>query len=166
MKRIIVWIAAIVVMTPALGFVSNTTNVYQYNASDAASVVKAIHQMMLATDFEAMLAITAGSEKQKTQDLIDSLHETPALINDLKKAVKNIVNFEISRTDYFTNQNTIYAIVSTRWTLKVDASADAGARLILPPAGGSQPLDFSIIQVDYLLQLFDNKWKIISMRSK
>jgi hypothetical protein len=43
---------------------------------------------------------------------------------------------------------------------------DPGTTLILPEAGGEQPREFSIVQVDYLLQKFDGKWKIISQRSR
>lgn len=156
---------ALLFLLPAAGFVA-PTNVYQYNAADAESVVKAVHQMMLAADFSAMLDLTSGTEKQKTQEIVDSLRENPSLINDLKKEIKKILEFEVLRTEYFTNQNTIYSIVATKWTLKVDVTPDPGTTLILPEAGGEQPRQFSVVQVDYLLQSFDGKWKIISQRSR
>lgn len=166
MNRKVFLAAVIVAFTPVLGFVSPSTNTYQYDSADATSVVKACYKMMLAADFNAMLDVTSGSANTKTQDIIDSMRDTPTLLGEVKAAVKNITDFEIVRTDYFTNQAKFYSIVATRWTVKSTTTADPGTKLILPSQGEEGPRGFTVVQVDYLLQLIDSKWKIISQRSR
>lgn len=135
---------------------------YEIDYSDPESVVLAAKDMLMDMDFEAMLEVTESSQLAKTEDTLSSIEEDSSYKSELKGDVDLIIDIDIVRSDIFTNDSTQYAIVNTRWYVEKDPDEGKFGEVV---EESSDANTFDIKYVDYLLQIFDEDWKIISQRN-
>ena len=149
------------------------TNRYNYDFSEPATVVQAASKMLMNSDYEAMLIITELKEKKLTVDTLEQIKADSKLRETLKKESDKILGFEITGTEIYTNDiSNQLVIVSTKWTIKIDNSDPKNPQYFVrihenddPDKTRRNKID-STVYVDYLLKKFDDKWKIISKKTR
>lgn len=159
-KRISITLMIIAIF-PALVYLKIKEKI-EYDSGSPTSVVKAANKMLANSDFEQLLEVTEFSEKKRTQMTIDMIKTNAAALSIIMSEAKKIEFFEVLNESIYTNKADILAIVYTKWRVKIDQSKLSG-KSVLPSGGGQKP--YTEILVNYLLRMFDGKWKIISKKS-
>lgn len=111
-------------------------------------------------NIEALLAITENAELRKTKELVDSINNKTLTKDSIKNNYQDIKAWSIDAVEEHKVGERTVTIVSTTWTIKRST--------ILQPnevARTNNNADI-ILQVDYMLEKFNNQWKIISRRTK
>ncbi len=145
-------------------------NKYSYDYSDPKSIVNSACLMLMNSDYSEMLNVTDLMEKKRTLQTIEAVTnvETRQLL--LRESAK-IISYELVGIEDFTNEITNQLMVVTvKWALKIDSKPyleDNPKKSIdkVPDKVPDQKGE-SIVYTDYLLKKIDNKWKIISKKSK
>lgn len=157
-KTFILWIA--ILSLPVAGYVANT-NIYDFDFSDAKSVVEAATDMMMNADFQSLLTVTEGNEYLKTQTTLNTIEDNPDSMDAIEEEMEKIIDFEIISSDYYTNDANYYSIVKTRWYIEYTPTASTDTLTVIP----DEDKTYNTVYVDYLLQKYNAKWKIISQKS-
>lgn len=149
------------------------TNKYEYDFNEPVTIVKAASKMLMNADYVNMLEITELNEKKKTQDTLDQVKTNNKLLEVLKKESEKINSFEILTMEVFTNDvKNQMVIVSTRWMIKIGADGPKNSSDFVKISPSADPSAMkrkkseSAVYVEYLLKKMDDKWKIISKKTK
>ncbi len=138
---------------------------YSYDYSNPQSIVNSACLMLMYADYPEMLNLTEMMEKKRTLATIEET--TNAKIKELLiKESEKIIKFEIIGTEDFTNNSTNQLMVITvKWAMKIDPSryVENNPRKAIDLKESKSE---SVIYTDYLLKKFEDKWKIISKKSK
>ena len=150
-----------------LEYAISSTNKYIYDYAEPVTVVQAASKMIMNSDYEEMLAITEGTEKKHTQETVDSLKTDPKLKPVLEKESEKLSGFEVLDMEIFTNDVTNQmVVVSTKWLVRIQYSTPVNPKGYVAPGGNRKVKTDSEVFVDYLLKKFDDKWKIISKKTR
>lgn len=166
--------AAIFLISFGLSFSENNkaSNIkYSYRFDDPDSIVESAYLMLKNADFKSLLLITELYEKRRVEKILDEISNSSELIFILKNESKKMISFEITGKEYITNDLTNQmVVVFTKWYVSNDTASAKnddiynGVENQLNPQPKRRKQ--AVIYVDYLLKKFDDKWKIISKRSK
>ncbi len=141
---------------------------YPVDYSDPRSVVNSACLMLIHSDYEDMLGVTELMEKKRTIATIEA--STNQKVRELLiKESGNILNYELIGMEDFTNEATNQMMVVTvKWTLKNDSARylENNPNKSMDKTEDFQQKKDVIIYTDYLLRKIDEKWKIISKKSK
>ncbi len=146
---------------------------YIYDFSEPVTVVKAACKMLMNSDFEEMLIVTELNEKKITLETIDQIKLDNTLKEKIKKEGEKIESYEITSMEIYTNNiSNQMVVVKTKWIVKVDNSNPKNPSEFVriqesvDPDNARRRKYNSIVFVDYLLKKFEDKWKIISKRTR
>jgi hypothetical protein len=141
---------------------------YKYDYSNPQSIVNSACLMLMNSDYSEMLNITDLMEKKRTQQTLDAATNAETRDALLKEAGK-IISYELVGIEDFTNDVTNQLMVVTvKWTLKIDSKTpiENDPFKAMNGAIGRYQKQESIVFTDYLLKKINDKWKIISKKSK
>jgi len=150
----------LVVVTTALLLVSQTKGL---DYSDPVLVVDAACIFLMKGDYEYLLLLTEEAEKKKTLMILSNLQSNKNARAWLKEEMDKLGGYEIVNAELYTNGALQYAVVTTRWLVKntskeVSEFATPEERAKIKPS--------ITMSVDYLLKKIDNKWKIVSTKTR
>jgi hypothetical protein len=141
---------------------------YNYDYSDPRSVVDSACRMLMNADYEEMISVTDLMEKKRaiaTVEAMTNQNEKELLIKEAGK----IISYEQIGTEEFTNDlSNQLSVVTIKWTIKNDTPRyiENNPANTMDNGQDVQPKKDIIIYTDYLLKKIDDKWKIISKKSK
>jgi hypothetical protein len=150
-----------------LNFLYGEREKYSYDYSDPRSVVNSACQMLMNSDYEEMLNVTEMMEKKRTIATIEAL--TNQKVRDLLiKESGRILNYEMVGIEDFTNDvSNQLMVVTVKWTLKNDTKyLETNPITSIDRDQNTWQKKDEIIYTDYLLKKINEKWKIISKKSK
>ncbi len=149
---------------PAFAYVEKVSlsNGVTVDYSDPVSVVEAAKDLLFKVDYKAMLEITEGSARKKTENTLASIKEDISLLRTLKSESDKIQKFEVIAKEVYESHG--MAVVYTKWQIKMTLEQTSGVKIIEDKEHTVKP--YSTVYVDYLLQNFDGKWKIVSQKNK
>jgi hypothetical protein len=143
-----------------------------YDLSDPKNVVNLAGKMVMSSDYDGMLKITEMAEKRRTLEIVNSIESNLVTKAGLQKEADKILGFEVTGVEYVTNGVNKMCLVSTKWLTKIETFQPKNAGNFIPMDPSKDPetqkakKTSSVVFVDYLLKLFDGKWKIVSRRSR
>ncbi|MGL5721652.1 MAG: hypothetical protein ACRCY4_04555 [Brevinema sp.] len=112
-------------------------------------------------NIKALLDVTDGSEKKKTEEIVKQMEQNSNYKKNLDAEYKLLQSYSIEDINYVTNNGRELAIVATRWVIKVPLER-APRNLV---AGDKKAKTANTVFMDYMLEKKNNTWKIISRRS-
>ncbi|MGL5254845.1 MAG: hypothetical protein ACRC9L_07635 [Brevinema sp.] len=112
-------------------------------------------------NIKALLDVTDGSEKKKTEEIIKQMDQNQKYKKNLDAEYKLLQSYSIEDVNYTTNNGRELAVVATRWVIKVPVER-APRNLV---AGDKNARTANTVFMDYMLEKKNNSWKIISRRS-
>lgn len=142
-------------------------NKYSYDYNDPKSVVNSACLMLMNSDYQYMLNITDMTEKKRTLQTIDAATNAETRGALLKEAAK-ITSFELVGIEDFTNNvSNQMMVVTVKWILKVEPQPleNDPEKAMIKSSVKDQKHETTVF-TDYLLKKIENKWKIISKKSK
>lgn len=110
-------------------------------------------------NMEALLSVTENAELRKTKELLDSIQGNGKKRNEMLNQYKSLKSWEIIEVSEHNINNRDIVIVHTKWLIV--HNLESNPRDFTTP---SQQKEMTLY-VDYMLEQFDNQWKIISRRS-
>ncbi len=137
---------------------------YKIDFTKPSAVVKAANQMLLKSDYASMLQITALNEKKRTEQTLSNLKANFRLFKKVRTEMSRIQDFKILGEEIYNHTSGKIALVRTEWSIKIKPNESTKARVILER--DKKQKAFTHVYTDYLLKLFDGKWKIISQKSR
>jgi hypothetical protein len=146
---------------------------YSYDYNDPVSLVKAASKMIMDGSYSDMMLITEGPEQKRTLDVVTNLQNNIPLQEKIKKESQKITGFEVLSVEIYTNDSTNHmSVVSTRWLIKIDNANPKNPKDFVrideskDPNRAKRSKIESDVYVDYLLKKYENKWKIVSKRTR
>ena len=110
---------------------------------------------------KALLDVTDGSEKRKTEEIVKQMDQSKDYKKNLDAEYKLLQSYSIEEVTYVTNNGRELAVVATRWVIKVPLER-APRNLV---ASDKKAKTSNTVFMDYMLEKKNNTWKIISRRS-
>jgi len=169
-KKTVTAVLGFVLIVFMADFALSSTNIYNYSYGDPASLVTAAGKMIMNADYNPLLDITEQTEKKKTQETIDNIKNNPSFLDELKKQSSDLLEFDVINTEIYTNDtDNQLSVVSIKWKIKLEQPGNNSDNMQLQQSGNPDLIGKtntqSEVYVDYLLKLFNGKWKIISTRT-
>ena len=112
-------------------------------------------------NIKALLDVTDGSEKRKTEEIVKQMDADSNYKKNLDAEYKLLQSYSIEEVTYVTNSGRELAVVATRWVIKVPLER-APRNLV---ASDKKAKTSNTVFMDYMLEKKNNTWKIISRRT-
>ncbi|MGL4394547.1 MAG: hypothetical protein ACRCS8_04915 [Brevinema sp.] len=147
------WILIFLAM-PAMMF-SNVPN-------DPKAVVNYAIKALMSGKVEQLIPITENAELRKTKEIVDSIKDKTFSRDNLLEQYRLVESWKIETVEEHQINGRNLTIVNTVWKMKVKASKKPLPNEVVVP--NSQQDKIQTIYVSYMLEKFDNQWKIISQK--
>ncbi|MFN4215973.1 MAG: hypothetical protein ACK4HQ_01020 [Brevinematales bacterium] len=131
--------------------------------SDPVLVVDAACIFLMKGDYEYLLLLTEENEKKKTLMILSNLQSNKNARTWLKEEMEKLGGYEVVQAEMYTNGTSQYAVVTTRWLIK-NTSKEVSE--FTTPEEKAKIKPHIVMSVDYLLKKIDNKWKIVSTKTR
>ena len=121
-------------------------------------VVKIALTALTNGDIDTLITVTENSELRKAKELLASVGNNTSKKKDLLNQYKSLKSWEITESTEHTLNNRTVTIVSTKWV--ISPSLESSPKTMIQKESADQT-----VYVNYMLEKFDGKWKIISRKS-
>ena len=121
-------------------------------------VVKIALTALTNGDIDTLITVTENSELRKAKELLESIGNNAAKKKELLNQYKSLKSWEITESTEHTLNNRTVTIVSTKWV--ISPSLESSPKTMIQKESADQT-----VYVNYMLEKFDGKWKIISRKS-
>ena len=121
-------------------------------------VVKIALTALTNGDIDTLITVTENSELRKAKELLASVGYNTSKKKDLLNQYKSLKSWEITESTEHTLNNRTVTIVSTKWV--ISPSLESSPKTMIQKESVDQT-----VYVNYMLEKFDGKWKIISRKS-
>lgn len=138
-------------------FLSITTMTYSQDAPK--DVVQFALQSLTNGDIQKLVSVTENSELRQVNELIVMMESSSRKKEEILNQYKNLKSWSIDDSAEHEINNRKIAVVNTTWTVMVSLEED-------PKQITKHKLQEKIMKVDYMLEKFDGKWKIISRKAQ
>ncbi len=137
----------------------STTMTFSQKATETPEdVVKIALTALTNGDIDTLIKVTENAELRKAKELLASIGTSPAKKKALLNQYKSLKSWEITESTEHNLNNRNIAIVSTKWV--ISPSLEDSPKNII-----KQELADQTVYVNYMLEKFDGKWKVISRKS-
>ena len=142
----------------SLLFLSANITFSQKTTATPEDVVKIALTALTNGDIDTLITVTENSELRKAKELLASIGNNTAKKKELLNQYKTLKSWEIKESTEHTLNNRNVAIVSTKWVIV--PSLESAPKNMVQNESPDQT-----VYVNYMLEKFDGKWKIISRKS-
>ena len=137
---------------------STTITFSQKTTETPEDVVKIALTALTNGDIDTLIKVTENAELRKAKELLASVGTDATKKKELLNQYKSLKSWEIKESTEHTMNNRNIAIVSTKWVISPSLESDPKTML-------QKKAPDHTIYVNYMLEKFDGKWKIISRKS-
>ncbi len=137
---------------------STTMTFSQKTTETPEDVVKIALTALTNGDIDTLIKVTENAELRKAKELLASIGTSPAKKTELLNQYKSLKSWEIKESTEHTLNNRNIALVSTKWIISPSLESDPKTML-------QKKVPDQTVYVNYMLEKFDGKWKIISRKS-
>ena len=133
----------------------STNTLFSQKSTDTPQdVVKFALTALTNGDIEKLITVTENFELRKAKELLASIDKDTTKKQELINQYKTLKSWEIKESKEHTINSRTLAIVSTKW-------------IVIPDLDTTPEITDTnqTIYVNYMLEQFDGKWKIISRKS-
>ncbi|MGL4388565.1 MAG: hypothetical protein ACRCTJ_04150 [Brevinema sp.] len=131
--------------------------------NEPKSIVTHAINSLMSGKIEQLLSITENSELRKTKELIDSINNKKHSKESLIAEYQLVESWNIEKSQEHEIKGRKVTIVSTIWKVKANVSQKSLPNQI--EAKELKEIKSQTIRVDYMLEKFNNQWKIISQKT-
>lgn len=138
-------------------FLMTTTAVY--SQSEPKEVVQFALQSLTNGDVEKLLDVTENSELRQVKELIAMMGGSIRKKDSILQQYRNLKSWKIENVAEHSVNGRKIAVVNTKWKVTIPLEQD-------PKNFSSKNLQEKNLKVDYMLEQFNGKWKIISRKAQ